>query len=340
MLVPPGSFFRRCAKETLYSVLHRTGAVAYFRRRYSRNFLVLTYHSFGSGNQGRSIQSIGISKFEKHIEYLKSHYQIIPLNETIARLGESDATCFKGLKKRPVSITVDDGYEDNHRYLLPLVKKLSFPATVFLSTDFLDTGRVPWPVRLREVIMGTTVRRLVEPLGLNLADHRSRVEACSRLKICLADMPPEQRLDCVEKISRDLKYENPSQYLPLSWNQVRQMNRSGIAFGSHTVYHSILTTQSQSVVQKELVESRGRIEAETGVLPASVSYPNGNTDDATVELVKKAGYGAAFTQEVGINVPAGNIYRLHRVNIPHNEGLGTFACRCAFVPNYRELYCL
>ncbi|MFE0803238.1 polysaccharide deacetylase family protein [Streptomyces sp. NPDC058812] len=41
------------------------------------------------------------------------------------------------LPKRPVLITFDDGYEGVHRHALPVLAKLGFPATLFVTTGWL-----------------------------------------------------------------------------------------------------------------------------------------------------------------------------------------------------------
>ena len=43
----------------------------------------------------------------------------------------------KNLPKKPVLLSFDDGYEDNYRYALPILKKFSFRAVIFLITEAL-----------------------------------------------------------------------------------------------------------------------------------------------------------------------------------------------------------
>lgn len=45
---------------------------------------------------------------------------------------------------RTAVITFDDGYRGVHRYAWPILGELGVPATVFLATSFIDTGR-PFP---------------------------------------------------------------------------------------------------------------------------------------------------------------------------------------------------
>jgi peptidoglycan/xylan/chitin deacetylase (PgdA/CDA1 family) len=55
----------------------------------------------------------------------------------------------KKFPKRSVVLTFDDGYEDNYTHALPILKKFSFTAVVFLVTDHIgkknvwDSGTIP-----------------------------------------------------------------------------------------------------------------------------------------------------------------------------------------------------
>jgi peptidoglycan/xylan/chitin deacetylase (PgdA/CDA1 family) len=43
----------------------------------------------------------------------------------------------KNPPRHPIVITFDDGYEDNYTYAYPILKRYSFPAAVFLVTDYI-----------------------------------------------------------------------------------------------------------------------------------------------------------------------------------------------------------
>lgn len=44
------------------------------------------------------------------------------------------------LPAKPILITLDDGYRDNYDNAFPVLRELGFTATIFLATDFLDSG--------------------------------------------------------------------------------------------------------------------------------------------------------------------------------------------------------
>ena len=84
----------------------------------------------------------------------------------------------------------------------------------------------------------------------------------------------------------------------LNWDEVRELRRLGFEIGSHTVEHPILTQLPPEELQTELIESKRRIERETGAPCVSIAYPNGGGNDfsaSVMEGAREAGYRLAFT---------------------------------------------
>ena len=75
--------------------------------------------------------------FEFQLKWLMENGSIVSLDEAIARAGEPDS-------HRLFVLTFDDGYEDNFRVALPIMRRLGAPATVFVVTNLIgkDAGRI------------------------------------------------------------------------------------------------------------------------------------------------------------------------------------------------------
>lgn len=100
---------------------------------------VLIYHSVtrdGAWLPGSRNIAVSPELFGQHLETLRT------MGCTVLRTAELVEARRVGrpLGKRPVVIHFDDGYLDNWVAALPLLKRYGFPATLFVSTDFIESG--------------------------------------------------------------------------------------------------------------------------------------------------------------------------------------------------------
>lgn len=94
---------------------------------------ILCYHRIGSGS-GR--MGVGAEQFAQQMEWLAGNgFRVIRLAELAQQLSGQRA-----LPPRSIVITFDDGYESVHRHAYPVLRRLGFPATLFLYTDFIGAG--------------------------------------------------------------------------------------------------------------------------------------------------------------------------------------------------------
>ncbi len=105
----------------------------------------------------------------------------------------------------------------------------------------------------------------------------------------------------------------------LSWDQAREMNKNGINIESHTVNHKSMTDLTDDELRSELVDSKKKAENELGHEVSYVAYPTGTYNLHIAQMVKEAGYKAAFTIKYGNVDKASNIFALERVPIFHTE---------------------
>jgi peptidoglycan/xylan/chitin deacetylase (PgdA/CDA1 family) len=101
----------------------------------------------------------------------------------------------------------------------------------------------------------------------------------------------------------------------LTWDQVRQMKQAGFVFGSHTVNHVNLTKLGAEQIQAELTESRDEMEAQLGEKPRYFAYPTGAYNLQIEQMVRQAGYRAAFTIRYGQVGADSDPYALERIPI-------------------------
>jgi peptidoglycan/xylan/chitin deacetylase (PgdA/CDA1 family) len=117
----------------------------------------------------------------------------------------------------------------------------------------------------------------------------------------------------------------PGELETMTWDEVRELAaRDGIEIGAHTVSHPHLPTLSDAELDRELVDSKRRIEDELGRPCPLFAYPYGEHD----ARVRRAAGRAGFTVAFGLQ-PRGSTwsdrYQLPRVGIWRGEGERTVA---------------
>ncbi|MEO0142113.1 MAG: polysaccharide deacetylase family protein [candidate division WOR-3 bacterium] len=79
----------------------------------------------------------------------------------------------------------------------------------------------------------------------------------------------------------------------LNWNQITEMKKNGILFGSHTMSHRNLTKLNQQELEYELFESKRILEERLGEID-SISYPFNRVNQYVLKMVAEAGYRYGF----------------------------------------------
>jgi len=83
----------------------------------------------------------------------------------------------------------------------------------------------------------------------------------------------------------------------MDWEQLKEIRDDGMVVGSHGLTHRILTDLKESDVEREFVESKGRLENELTINVDTVSIPRGFVNDHIVRVAQESGYESIFTSE-------------------------------------------
>ncbi len=107
----------------------------------------------------------------------------------------------------------------------------------------------------------------------------------------------------------------------LSWDQIRELDRAGITFGSHTVNHPTLSVLPQKELEFELTRSKERIESELGKSIDSFCYPFGFPEHDRPFLAKllsilaSNNYKCCLTTRIGTAAAGDDPFRLRRLPV-------------------------
>jgi len=99
----------------------------------------------------------------------------------------------------------------------------------------------------------------------------------------------------------------------LSWRQIREMHRGGIAFGAHTLTHPDLTRLPSDQVEAEVCRSKATIEDTLSALVACFAYPYGRSDQRSREIIRRH-FVCACSDRLGLVTLGSDAYTLERVD--------------------------
>lgn len=276
------------------------------RRRHAPPFLILIYHRVHPKPDPFMIDPVPPALFEGQMRHLARAYRPLPLDELLDRSREGT------VPPGAVAVTFDDGYADNAEHALPILRRHGIPATVFLVTGCVGTGRIPWHDEVLLAFAGTrrsAVRVPGSPEGAPPAPierEEDRRSAAFATLAALKPLPEAGRLAAVAALQEELGRGDPATAaaLMLDWDRVRAMRDAGVRFGAHTVTHPILSRVAPERARDEVVRSKQAIEAELGEEVPFFAYPNGRPEDydeTTVQALRAAGFRAALTTTFGAN---------------------------------------
>jgi peptidoglycan/xylan/chitin deacetylase (PgdA/CDA1 family) len=295
-------------------MLYLSGALRWARRELRRRgaIVVFTFHRVlddKSFLQTDSLPFIVVRErtFRELVHFVSRHYEPVDLLHAVPGPVTD---------RLRVAFTMDDGWNDNYLHALPVLRASGIPVTVFLCTGLAGRKAPFWPEQVRNALRrclsrtcGQRAEGLIEAL----------IES---LKYC----SPEARDRHVRMLSCRTAGAEPSEPFAsdatLSWDQVREMDRGGVRFGSHSHEHPILTTVPPDVVAHEIAESKRAFETKLGYECDLFAYPNGDWSPEIRETLAGHGFRLAFTTEREAWLPATDRLAIPRAHIQQEDLLG------------------
>ncbi len=115
--------------------------------------------------------------------------------------------------------------------------------------------------------------------------------------------------------------------LCLSWEEVIELSKDGIEFGSHTKDHSDLTSLSDDEIRLQVEGSKRIIEDRLGKSIFSFCYPYGHFDSRARQIVVDTGFRLACTSRPGTNRAPEDPFLLKRIATGSTCNIGHFGFR-------------
>lgn len=285
---------------------------------------VFMMHAIAPDRPAGNTEEITTPLLREYFAYLrKSGYRVISLTDYVRTLERRERT------RKTVIFTVDDGYRDFYLHAYPVFREFGYPATIFLTSDFIEGKLFFWWNHLEHIFRQTSHREADLSdlkLGvLNLDGPQARGKALGKVVVHCKLIPNAEKLALIAELGRRLEVGAEGQpagpWEPLKWDEILEMQRNRIEFYPHTKTHPVLTRISRDEKRVELGEPKRLLEEKLKVPMDIFCYPNGGRadfDEETIACLKEAGYRAAVTGLTGYDdTRADNdMFRLRRFGLP------------------------
>jgi peptidoglycan/xylan/chitin deacetylase (PgdA/CDA1 family) len=273
---------------------------------------VVNYHRILTAPDPMLDSEPDLASFRWQMALLARCFNVLPLVDALAALDAGR------LPPRALCITFDDGYRSVHDLALPILQEFGLPATVFVTSGYID-GRNMWNDHIIEAVQDLPAGRLdLRDLGLgnySLNSLAERKASLAELTEASKYLPPPARLALVDRLE-SLVGGHESDGLMLSAEMVLNLDRYGIEIGAHTVSHPILTSLDDDSARREIVGSKEALEAVLGKPVRLFAYPNGKPGQdyqaEHVAMVKQLGFEAAVSTSWGAARPGSDLFQLPR----------------------------
>jgi peptidoglycan/xylan/chitin deacetylase (PgdA/CDA1 family) len=307
--------------------------------------IVLMYHRVAELESDVWELAVSPKRFEQHLKVLKKMGNAVPLEQLSSNLNS-------GLYRNNIAITFDDGYCDNFTNAKPLLEKYKLPATFFITTKQVESGREFWWDELEHIFLFTPQLPSTFSLVINdkliaseLGDETWLAEECRcahRLWKACTETPPTRRAELFYSVWEQIKplpFTEQEAYLDMirNWagstgkiradystmsvSELKQMAANNLfTIGAHTLTHPALSCHSDDFQSAELSESRKILQEQTGQEISTLAYPYGDHNENTAQIAYECGFGFAFTTDERSLKPGSHPYRLGRFQVKNLTG--------------------
>ncbi len=300
----------RTVKRTALSAMRTAGVFGRSARSRWRQerLLILGYHGIAQYDEHQWAPALFITAelFESRLRFLKSAgFNILPLDTALRQLRDGT------LPERSVCLTFDDGYVDFYRIAHPILKIHKAPATIYLTTYYSERN-LPIP-GITAAYMVWMSPHFVGPLKtipafghLDLRHPEARRRISQAMATYFTDertLAPPRKHELLEALAGELGFDlgglRAQRLMHLmSVDEAGDLARDGIDIQLHSHRHWV--PEDETLIRREILENRERIEAITGRPADHFCYPSGVHYPKLLDWLRKLNVRSATTCEPGL----------------------------------------
>lgn len=297
------------------------GLFSLAKRLTRRRLRILCYHGFALVDENRVFPKLFMrpASFADRLRLLQQwRFPVLSLDEAVARLREGS------LPDCATVLTFDDGWYGFYQLAWPEIRRLGFPATVYV-TSYYVAKREPVFGVLLDYMCRMSIRDRVDFSGLaptvagevevtDIMAYRKAIDAVIKYGEEECDELSRGRIARAVAERVGIEYEAlvlSRRCTLMTPDEIKDLANSGVvAIESHTHRHRC--PEQEAAVRAEITDNRDALEPLTARPLRHFCYPDGEWSRAYWPWLTQAGMVSATTCDPGLNHPATPLLALHR----------------------------
>lgn len=280
---------------------------------------ILVYHYVRPIKDSQyDIKGMDLEDFQDQITTLKKKYRFIGVKDVIDCIDNG-----RRISKNSVLLTFDDGLKDHYEYVFPILKEnniegLFFPSgKPILEEIVLDVHKIHFVLAsIKDV--HSIVADIKENLNMLKSEHKiesfdsyyEKFAVKSRFdskeikfikNLLQKGLPYKLRTELVNYLFK--KYvtndeKSFSKKLYLSIDEINEMKKAGMVFGSHSYSHDWMSTLTENELNEDL-ENNSEFLLKIKGEYLLMCYPYGGYNNLVIRKISERGFQLGLTTEVG-----------------------------------------
>lgn len=264
------------------------------------------------------IKGLDINLFRQQIEFLKSHFSVITMEEAIFAGGHK-------IPDNSVLLTFDDGYVDNYTFAFPVLEEAGVQGAFFIPGKTFATHQLLDVNKIHYILASADIWKLLSDVFERMDFYRGTEFCYPKNDELFVEYAKKSRFDTKETIfikrmlqtvlpetvrnyiASDLfeRYvgvseEKMAYELYMTQDQIRTLKRHGMFIGVHGYDHYWLGNLSRMQMEKDIDKALDVMDEFIDRKQWVMNYPYGSYNADVLDYIKERGACLGLTTKVAV----------------------------------------
>lgn len=276
--------------------------------------------------------------FRKHLKYLTSDHTVVPLEELVTKVKNSEKVA-----EKTIALTFDCGWMDFFLNAYPVIREFQVPVTLFLPTAFIGTNDLFWEDKVLLALLHLKQAKMkIEPFEYFTEEFKKTFWELSpdgEISIPLISLMIEGIRDTTHELRQmtlgflgemfnAVGGQMPMNPFFLTWEEVKTLEREGVRCASQSHGHFSYRGISEDILADDLRISWNFLSEELERPLKYLAFPHGYFEGSSLQALEALGFEAGFVEDLFDDQPAFHtqlpIFRRISMNELETSSIETF----------------